>query len=134
MSNSSLAALTLNKSTDFLRVLPVSKKNILQKLPVFSNDEIRFIPFSDILYCSSKSNYTNIHTRDGVSYLSCKTLKVIEQMLPTEKFIRTHHSYLVQLSAITALKKHTQEIELLNKVLVPFSRTLRSELYAVFGL
>ncbi len=134
MITASLKPLPLNKPNDFLRMLPVVKKRNWQKLAVFLNDEIKFIPFEDILYCGSKSNYTNIHTLDGTAYLCCKTLKEVERKLPAENFIRIHHSYLVQLNCITALKKQTQEIELNNKQLLPYSRLLRNELYSIFGL
>jgi two-component system, LytTR family, response regulator len=134
MITASILPLQPVKPNDLLRALPALKKSNWQKLAVFLNDEIRFIPFDDILYCRSKSNYTHIHTLDGACYLYCKTLKEVERKLPAENFIRIHHSYLVQLNFITALKKQTQEIELNNKQLLPYSRLIKNELYSIFGL
>jgi len=105
-----------------------------KKLAVAMTDETRFIPFEDIVYCMSTSNYTTIFIRGGTSYLCCKTLKDIEAKLPSDTFIRIHQSYLVNLHCITSLKKNTGELEIENKLLLPISRYKKTELYELFNL
>jgi len=99
-----------------------------QKLAVNTMDEIRFIPFDDILYCSAQINYTKIFTRIGKSFLCSKTLKEVEKNLPDDLFIRIHHSYLVNISEITAMKKQVGKLELSNEILLPYSRNMKSYL------
>jgi len=91
-------------------------------------DEIRFIPFDDIVYCSAQINYTKIFTRDGKSFLCSKTLKDIENKLPGEDFLRIHHSHLVNLNDITALKKQDGKLEISNEILLPYSRNMKKYL------
>ena len=52
--------------------LKVAKKVKWEKLAVHTMDEVRFIPFHDILYCNSQVNYTRVHTRDGKSFYAPK--------------------------------------------------------------
>ncbi|MES2776034.1 MAG: LytTR family DNA-binding domain-containing protein [Bacteroidota bacterium] len=94
-----------------------------RKLAITTLDEVRFIAFDDIAYCKSTNNYTTVFLRDGRSYLCCKTLKDIEAKLPGDAFLRIHHSYLVNLQSITALKRQTSELELDDKIWLPVSRT-----------
>jgi two-component system LytT family response regulator len=111
-----------------LAEMPALKKIKWQKLAVHTMDEIRFIPFDDIVYCSAQINYTKIFTRDGKSFLCSKTLKDIENKLPGEDFLRIHHSHLVNLNDITALKKQDGKLEISNEILLPYSRNMKKYL------
>jgi two-component system LytT family response regulator len=111
-----------------LAEMPALKKIKWPKLAVHTMDEIRFIPFDDIVYCSAQINYTKIFTRDGKSFLCSKTLKDIENKLPDEVFLRIHHSYLVNLNDVTALKKQDGKLEISNEILLPYSRNMKKYL------
>jgi two-component system LytT family response regulator len=111
-----------------LAEMPALKKIKWPKLAVHTMDEIRFIPFDDIVYCSAQINYTKIFTRDGKSFLCSKTLKDIENKLPGEDFLRIHHSHLVNLNDITALKKQDGKLEISNEILLPYSRNMKKYL------
>jgi two-component system LytT family response regulator len=132
--STSLAALPLAKSSDNLKVLPITRKVQWDKLIVNTQDEVRFIPFEEILYCKSIQNYTTVYLKNGKSYLCCKTLKEIEAKLPVGDFFRIHHSYVVNLNSISAFKKKTQEVELDNHLLLPYSRSQKNGLFELFNL
>jgi two-component system LytT family response regulator len=107
--------------TDF----KVSKKVTWQKLAVHAQDEVRFIPFNEILYCAAQINYTKIFTRNGKVLLCSKTLKDVEENLPDNQFIRIHHSYLVNINEITAMKKKDAMLEINYETLLPVSRNMK---------
>jgi two-component system, LytTR family, response regulator len=117
-----------------LKLLPPNKKLQWKKLAVANVNEIRFIPFDDIIYCKSINNYTTVFVQSGKSYLCCKTLKEIVSSLPNEQFVRIHHSYLVNIQCITSLKKHDNELELNNTISLPISRTQKTSLYYLLGV
>jgi two-component system LytT family response regulator len=119
---------------DITRALSSLKKSSFLKLAVYTKDEIIFIPFDEIMYCSSKNNYTNIHTREGKIFFCCKTLKDIESRLPADFFLRIHQSYLVNVLDITALKRQSHEVEINNQLLIPYSRLMMKELYDLLGV
>lgn len=58
-----------------------------------------------ILYCEADSNYCKIVCLDGKKIVLSKTLKFIEELLPTSVFQRIHKSYLVNLNYVTRFNK-----------------------------
>ncbi|MEO7310467.1 MAG: LytTR family DNA-binding domain-containing protein [Chitinophagaceae bacterium] len=124
----------IQKGYERLKLLQVPKKTQWRKLAITLSDEVRFIPFDDIIYCKSTSNYTTIFTTGDTSYLCCKTLKDIESKLPDDLFIRIHHSYLVNMHFITSLIKQKSELEIDNRLLLPISQTKKADMYKLFNL
>lgn len=61
---------------------------------------LQIIPVSNIIFCSSSSNYTILTLKDKQKLTVSRTLKEIEEMLEEHRFLRIHHSYLVNLDEI----------------------------------
>ena len=61
---------------------------------------LQIIPTGNIIFCSSSSNYTILTLKDKQKLTVSKTLKEIEEMLEEHRFLRIHHSYLVNLDEI----------------------------------
>lgn len=62
---------------------------------------LQIVPVDTIVYCSSSSNYTSITFKDNQKLLISRTLKEIEEMLEEEqRFVRVHHSHLVNLNEV----------------------------------
>jgi len=74
------------------------------------------------MYCEASSNYCRIICNDGKEILLAKTLKNIQQLLPTNLFQRINKSYLVNLNYIARLERtNSLEIELQNGKKLPVS-------------
>lgn len=80
------------------------------------------VPFADILYFESESNYINIYCTDNRFKLR-GTITALENELSPKGFIRTHKGFLVNQQHIFAIKG--DDIELSNKQLLPIGRTNR---------
>jgi len=65
------------------------------KIPIPSMDGIELLEPAHIMYCESSGNYCYIYFDNGEHLFTSKTLKEVEQKLPTDRFIRIHQSYLV---------------------------------------
>lgn len=63
-------------------------------------DGLQIIPVDTILYCSSSSNYTIFNLTEDQKLIISRTLKEIEEMLEEYRFLRVHHSYLVNLNEV----------------------------------
>jgi two-component system LytT family response regulator len=75
-----------------------------------------------ILYCEADSNYCKIICLDGKKIVLSKTLKFIEELLPTSTFQRIHKSYLVNLNYVTRFNKTNELlVELSNGQTLPVS-------------
>ncbi|MFR9651060.1 MAG: LytTR family DNA-binding domain-containing protein [Rikenellaceae bacterium] len=80
------------------------------------------LPLSSIAYIEAMGNYLRIFQCDSSTPLiSQMTLKTIEEMLPTDQFLRVHRSFIVSRRAI---KSHSRrEIELrTHEQVIPIGR------------
>lgn len=66
------------------------------------NDKLTKVLFSDILFVEAMGDYIKINTGQG-TLVTYSTLKGFEDRLPKKKFVRTHKSYIVQISAIKSI-------------------------------
>jgi len=55
---------------------------------------------ADIICCHSESNYTRVHLTGDKRILVSKTLREVEEQLPTDRFLRVHHSYVANLDHV----------------------------------
>jgi two-component system LytT family response regulator len=95
-------------------------------LPVESGFEL--VKTTSILYCEADSNYCNIICLDGKKITLSKTLKYVEELLPSSIFQRIHKSYLVNLNYVNRFNK-TDEflVELTNGESLPVSVRKKDE-------
>ena len=87
-----------------------------------TNEGFFRVPFEDIIYFESESNYINLHCTDN-QYRFRGTITSLENELNAKGFIRTHKGFLVNQQHIFAIKG--DDIELSSKELLPIGRTNR---------
>jgi two-component system LytT family response regulator len=68
------------------------------------------VHFSDILYLEAAGNYVNFVLKNK-SLLSRMTFAELEVILPRDKFIRTHRSYIAAYNAIDKIERHQIHIK-----------------------
>lgn len=86
--------------------------------------ELRKIRLQDILFAEAYDNYAFIYTDKGKHIVS-SSLKVVESRLPSDQFIRTHRSYVINLSKIDRIEENTLHI---GKHPIPIGKTYREQL------
>lgn len=106
-----------------LKQTPIPKPQA-SYLFVRSEKRIEKIEWKDILYIESLGNYVNIYT-DNKKIVAYLTLKGLEGQLPPNEFIKTHQSFLVNISRINAIEGNTIRI---NNLTLPVSRNYRDTL------
>jgi DNA-binding LytR/AlgR family response regulator len=92
---------------------------------VFVKDGTKLVKvrWADILYVEGLKDYVTIHTRQQ-KIVTLQRLKTLEEQLPTDKFIRIHHSYIVAVDAIDVV--HKGEVQIGN-VTLPVSDSYRKQ-------
>ncbi|MFA5244658.1 MAG: LytTR family DNA-binding domain-containing protein [Pedobacter sp.] len=80
--------------------------------------------FTDILYLEAAGNYVNFVLKDK-SLLSRMTFSELEIILPKDKFIRTHRSYMAAIPAIRKIERHQIHIQ---DHIIPVSESYMSNL------
>ncbi len=75
-------------------VFPVSVRNVIYS-----------VPFNEIVYVESRNNVCILHRNDGTEYTIYQKLDDIETQLEDARFLRSHRSYLVNMSYIARAEK-----------------------------
>jgi two-component system LytT family response regulator len=98
--------------------------------------KIKIIPVDDIHYLEAADDYVKVHTREG-SFLKNKTMGHFESVLNKDQFVRTHRSYMVNISEITRIDPYEKENHLAilrSGARVPVSKSGYVKLKSVLGL
>jgi len=105
--------------------VPIAEKPLLDAAQsfVFVKDGTKLVKIrlEDVLYVEGLKDYVTIHTRTQ-KIVSLQRLKVLEDQLPAEKFIRVHNSFIVALEAIDVIHKGDVQI---GNVIIPIGETYK---------
>ena len=74
-------------------------------LPIKVGNRIRLFDFEDIVYLKAEDKYVRVFINDGKSHLSERTLRTLENQLPTN-FIRIHRSFIINSTYIQEIQKY----------------------------
>lgn len=90
---------------------------------VFVKDGTKLVKirWEEILYIEGLKDYVTIHTRQQ-KIVSLQRLKLMEETLPSDQFIRIHNSFIIALQAIDSVHKDKVQI---GTVFLPISDSYR---------
>jgi two-component system response regulator LytT len=88
------------------------------------------IHIPSIYLIEAKGDYVNLKTIDG-NYIVHTSLQNIQNKLPATLFLRIHRSYLINIKKIKSIEDNTV---LINKDVIPISRSSRVELMNIINL
>lgn len=99
---------------------------------VFLKQDSRLVkvPFDAILFVEALKDFSKVHTGEKPLLVSMH-LKLLEDQLPADRFLRVHRSYIIALNAITALQGNIVEI---GKQEIPIGATYKEELLKRLGV
>lgn len=83
----------------------VQEKEIIEKDKLFIKADYKMIQLdiNKIIYIESQSEYVKIHLDNAKPIMTLLSMKVLEEKLPIEKFMRIHRSFIVNLQKIPAV-------------------------------
>lgn len=78
----------------------------VEPLVYLTHDEGTFAVFrNEVIWVESQGNYTRVHLMDGRSVLELRSLRVWENQLPPERFVRIHRGALVNVAQLESLDR-----------------------------
>ena len=77
------------------------------------------IDFDNIKYIESQHEYIKIHLLNNESVSTKMSLKSIEEILPTNQFVKVHRSFIVNINEVTMIDRNQIVFE--NKIYIPIS-------------
>jgi two-component system, LytTR family, response regulator len=72
-----------------------------------NNSTSEFIRLNSIIFFTSVGNYTKLHVAESKNYMVLKTLKLLENELPLNHFIRIHRSKIINIEYIIRIEKYS---------------------------
>ena len=107
-----------------------------QRIVVKTGGKIKIIPLEDIHYLEAADDYVKIHTHNG-AFLKNRTMSYFEKVLDPNQFVRTHRSYILNISQVTRIDPYEKDSHLCilqSGAQVPVSKAGYVKLKAVLGL
>jgi DNA-binding LytR/AlgR family response regulator len=119
-------AKAVNKACDYRQFLNQQKNEGPASLFVNVEYSIVQIPFDDIIFIEGFGDYIKIHTA-GKPILTLLSLKNVLKMLPKQRFLRVHRSFIVAIDKIKYFRAQKIGIESRDiPVGATYSRSLQS--------
>ena len=107
-----------------------------QRVVVKTGGKIQIIPVHEIDFLEAADDYVKINTKKGV-FLKNKTMSHFERVLDAQHFVRTHRSFILNVSMITRIDPYEKEGHLAilqSGAKIPVSKTGYAKLKALLGL
>ncbi len=107
-------------------------KSAMEEIPyLFVKDGTKHVKvrLNDIMFIKGLKDYVTIHTPKG-KITTLQRLKVLEEQLPSSKFIRVHHSYIIAIEWIDVIDRDSVQI---GETLIPVSDTYRKAFKATIN-
>jgi DNA-binding LytR/AlgR family response regulator len=92
---------------------------------VKSGYKLMQIRLSDIKYIESMHEYIRIHLINDKPVMTLVSLKSVEELLPSNKFMRVHRSFIVNLGRIKVIERYRIIFD--NNVYIPISEHYRAK-------
>lgn len=84
-------------------IQPSNQNNI--KLAIHTLDGFEFINLNELYRCEADGKYTFCHFTTGKKIISTKNLKEFEDILPADKFLRVHHTHIINMDFVVKYVK-----------------------------
>ena len=84
-----------NKQLQLELLLEHLNKKQPNRITIPTSDGLHFINIDNIMYLEASNNYTQIYLATNQKFLVSRTLKEFEDILPTDPYVRIHHSTIV---------------------------------------
>lgn len=108
---------------------PTANQQQLDFIFVKTEYKIQKINLSDILYLEGLKDYVSIYTTTE-RILTLQTMKKMEEMLPSNRFVRVHKSYIVSLEKIETIER--QRI-FIGKNTIPVGDSFQKDFMKLIG-
>ncbi|HVW97458.1 MAG TPA: response regulator transcription factor [Mucilaginibacter sp.] len=89
------------------------------------------VDFDDLCYIQAERDFCSLYLVNGTRLLAGMHLKMLEDILPSEKFVRVHRSYIVSIDKIRIIKGNIVETD---NAEIPIGNNYREGLFKVIRI
>jgi two-component system LytT family response regulator len=107
----------------------------LNKIVLLVGNKYELVDFDNIIRLKSDNNYTMFFLKDNRNILTSKPLKYYEELLPENKFVRTHQSHLVNVDYIKEFEKGKHAVlTMFDGSSIEVSNARKEEIFRLLGI
>jgi len=122
----------LQQQIQVLKDSLASLKSNDEKIVLKDSESIHFVRLNDIVYCEADGPYTTFFLINKEKIIISRTLKEFDDLLDMKGFLRTHKTYLVNISKIVKFNKMDGGALIMeNGMEVPVSQRKKEEVMAI---
>ena len=99
-------------------------------LAIKVDKRLHTIAYSEIIYCSATGDYVKVHTPQQV-LITHDALKNLAELLPSDKFVRIHKSYVIAINRIRYIEGNRV---CMGDEFLPIGKTYKENLLQILGL
>jgi DNA-binding LytR/AlgR family response regulator len=117
-----------NKARSFFELsVSESARKVDQREYIFVRSDYKTtrILVNDIIYIEGMREYVRIHIDSGKPLMPLISLRLLEEQLPSDRFMRVHRSYIVNLQKIITIEHNRIVFE--GKVYIPVSEQYKEQ-------
>ena len=103
--------------------LPAQESKASDCISIKADYKVTLVRYADIVYIESVGEYVRLHLVSGQKIMTLFRLKNMETALPSERFMRVHRSYIVNLEHVTGYARGRVSLD--NGDSVPISVNYR---------
>lgn len=122
-----LKAVTKAAGNSALSPAPVASDGIFIK----KDSRLVKLNVKDIVWVEALADYVIIHCDNNLRHTMSATMKLMEDKLPKNDFVRIHRSYIIRLDKIREIEENTVAV---GDKLLPISRSYKDNLYKRLNL
>lgn len=125
---------TIEQEEKLSKIESIEKQDQLKILGIPSNDVVQIAALRNIIRCEANGNYTFVYFEDKERIIVPKTIKIFEEILAENGFIRIHQSHLINKVHLSEIRVKVNQILLKNGDILSVSRKYKSRLVQEFKL
>lgn len=82
----------------------------------------------EIMYLAAEGSYTRLHLTEGREARVSRKIKAVQALLDSDRFVRIHHSYVVNLQYVSGMRNRSQaSVQLGPDIELSLSRSRKSD-------
>jgi len=111
----------------------INGKKSSKKIAFPVSDGLSFIEMDDIIRCESEGAYCHVYVRKQTKLFLSKTLKQVSELIDHEKFLRVHHSHLINSDFIKRyIRGKGGQVIMEDGTSIPVSRSRKDDFLDLF--
>lgn len=123
-----------NQRLELLLENVLGQRKEMKKIAVSSSTGLQFLKVTEIVFLEATGSYTQLYLADKRKFMTSRTLKEYEEILPADIFVRIHNSHIINKDYIEKyIRGEGGQVILEGGVILDISKRKKAEFLKIIG-